>query len=400
MARDGALLLEAVHASGQIREALDARLRKSDAAAIVDEAWHAFTGAYLCARKLIGEDRKALAAEELRAARTGANAGIETLLRACPQADDSLLDEENAFAPLKTDVYATDPDIRSRLVVQSAVSSYIEGVRHASDAHELIQLTKRYFCALQGNEMAPRKMTERVRFSDVAGNNPAKRELMAIAEDLRHTETFAKYNLNPLEASVLLAGPPGCGKTYLVKAFANEVDLPFHEIRIPGVLSCMYGTSAKNLKRKLDVSGVVFLDEIDALGRSRAMDTHEATASLVGTMCAELDGVGTRKDRIIIAATNLEKNVDAALLRPPRLSKIIRMEMPTTEELTDAVRMHRRKYETNVKLPWELNDGEFARQLKGKSYADVAEMVKRNVVAYARAEYRGEKLLLLRNLAE
>jgi hypothetical protein len=375
------VLLESVGIA-RIREALDPRLRKCDALAQVEKAWQCFAAGYLAERKLDG-DRTKLASEELRAARIGCKAGLDVLLAAFPQSDD-YSNETDAFKQLKTDVYATDADVRSRLVMQSALSSYVDGIRGVADADELIRLTKNYFSSVAGT---PEKKRESITFKDIAGNSAAKRELMAIAEDVRHAETFAKYNLNPLDASVLLVGPPGCGKTYLVKAFANEVDLPFHHVQIPDVLSCMYGKSAQNLRRQLDVPGVVFLDEIDALGRARNANTHEATASLVTTMCTELDGVGTRHDRILLAATNLEEMVDPALKRPPRLSRIIRMELPTSDELVAAVHIHRRKYETNVKLAWAQNDAELKRLLHGKSYADVAEMVKREAVSYARKEY-------------
>jgi len=109
----------------------------------------------------------------------------------------------------------------------------------------------------------------------------------------------------------------------------------------------------------------------------------------VTTMCVELDGVTRRNDRIFLAATNLEEMVDPALRRPPRLSKVIRMELPTADELVEAVKIHRRKYEKNVKIPWEHNDAELRQLVRGKSYADIAEMVKREVVERARKAYQG-----------
>lgn len=379
------VLLDTVGASIRIRDALDGKLRKSESLATVEKAWQGFTAGYLAERKLDGS-REKLAAEELRAARVGAKAGLDVLMSSCPQADDDWWESvDSFFKPLKTDVYATDADVRSRLVLQNAIACYVDGIKGVSDADELIRLTKDYFSSIAGTP--EKRISEKITFKDIAGNNAAKKELMAIAEDVKHADVFAKYNLNPLDASVLLVGPPGCGKTYLVKAFANEVDLPFHHVQIPDVLSCMYGKSAQNLKRRLDVSGVVFMDEIDALGRARNANTHEATASLVTTMCTELDGVGTRHDRILLAATNLEDMVDPALRRPPRLSKVIRMDLPTTDELIQAVHIHRKKYETNVKIPWELSDKELAAMLRGKSYADAAELVKQKTVECARKEY-------------
>jgi len=377
------VLLDSVSAYGQIRDAVDARIRKSGALAHVEKAWQAFAAGYLAERKLAGT-REQLAAEELRAARVGCRASLDYLAMVA-QTDD-VSDERDTFKPLKTDIYSTDADVRSKLVLQNALASYTEGISGVADGDELIRLTKNYFSSIAGT---PERKREALTFADIAGNSFAKRELMAIADDVRHADVFAKYCLNPLDASLLLTGPPGCGKTYLVKAFANEIDLPFHHVRIPDVLSCMYGKSAQNLKRMLDISGVVFLDEIDAIGRSRSENTHEATASLVTTMCVELDGVTRRNDRIFLAATNLEEMVDPALRRPPRLSKVIRMELPTADELVEAVKIHRRKYEKNVKIPWEHNDAELRQLVRGKSYADIAEMVKREVVERARKAYQG-----------
>ena len=171
---------------------------------------------------------------------------------------------------------------------------------------------------------------------DVGGYEDVKKELMeAIMLPLQKPELAYVYGLKP-PRGILLFGPPGTGKTFLMKALAKEIDYPFFYVKSTAVMSKWYGESERRIREIFErarkkAPAILFFDEIDAIARDRGR-AGEHTASLVTALLQELDGFREDKPIIFVAATNRPDVIDKALLRPGRIDKIIYMRPPNFEE--------------------------------------------------------------------
>ena len=166
-------------------------------------------------------------------------------------------------------------------------------------------------------------------FGDVGGMDSVKEEIrMKIILPLEHPEMFEAYG-KKVGGGILMYGPPGCGKTYLARATAGEVKAAFLSIGISDVLDMWIGSSEKNLHELFEQARrnrpcVLFFDEVDALGASRADMRHSGGRHLINQFLAELDGVDAANEGVLIlAATNAPWHLDNAFRRPGRFDRIV-----------------------------------------------------------------------------
>jgi transitional endoplasmic reticulum ATPase len=188
-----------------------------------------------------------------------------------------------------------------------------------------------------------------VRWSDIGGLEEAKACLAEAVEwPLAHPDLFDRAGVEP-PRGVLLAGPPGCGKTLLAQAVATETNANFISIKGPALLSKYVGTSEKRVRdifRKAREAApcIIFFDEIDALASTRAgIDTDSGVAARVLTqVLTEMDGAEALEDVVVLGATNRIDRIDEALLRPGRFDEIVRIERPGPDERAAILKVHLR----------------------------------------------------------
>ena len=217
----------------------------------------------------------------------------------------------------------------------------------------------------------------RVSWNDVGGLQEVKQELKeTVLWPLEYGELFATAGLEPI-TGILLYGPPGTGKTMLAKALANEAGVNFISVKGPALLSKWVGESEKALrdifKRARQVSPcIVFFDEIDALVSTR-VSGDQVRERLLSQLLTELDGVETLQGVIVVAATNRDDLIDAALLRPGRLDLHLRITLPTFEERVEIIKVHTR----SLTVEEDVDFLRLARKTEGFSGADIAYISRR-----------------------
>ena len=209
-------------------------------------------------------------------------------------------------------------------------------------------------------------------WSSIGALHATRRELAAaIVQPIRLPEKYARFGISK-PAGILLYGPPGCGKTLLAKAVANESKANFISVKGPELLNKYVGESESRVRQlffraRSSQPTVVFFDELDALVPRRDDALSESSARVVNTLLTELDGIASRTGVYVIAATNRPDQIDAAMLRPGRLGKHIYVDLPGPNERVEIL-------ETVMRgMPVEsptLKD--FARQCDSFSGADLA----------------------------
>jgi SpoVK/Ycf46/Vps4 family AAA+-type ATPase len=215
-----------------------------------------------------------------------------------------------------------------------------------------------------------------ITLKDVAGLEAVKRRLnLAFLAPLRNPElrrTFGKS----LRGGLLLYGPPGCGKTFIAKATAGELGARFMAVGIADVLDMWLGQSEHNLKGYFDAARrqapcVLFFDEVDALGRKRSLMRHNAGASVISQLLAELDGMQADNHGVfVLAATNHPWDVDAALRRPGRLDRMLLVLPPDPPAREAILRAHCRDRPMDAGVDFAA----IAARLEDYSGADVAHL--------------------------
>ena len=188
-----------------------------------------------------------------------------------------------------------------------------------------------------------------IRFRDVGGMDALKEEIgMKIIYPLQHPEMYKAYG-KAIGGGILMYGPPGCGKTYLARATAGEIDAGFIAVGINDVLDMWIGNSERNLHALFDQARghrpcVLFFDEVDALGGRRS-DMHGGSGrQLINQFLAELDGVESSNDGVLIlAATNAPWHVDPAFRRPGRFDRVLFVPPPDASARAAIVRLHCRE---------------------------------------------------------
>lgn len=239
------------------------------------------------------------------------------------------------------------------------------------------------FSKLKKNKVDTSKVN--VKFTDVIGFEAAKKEAMEVVDIIRDSARVKKIG-GKLIKGILLMGPPGCGKTLLAKAIATEAKMPFISIAGSEFVEVFVGVGASRVRklfqqaRKLayiEGSCIVFIDEIDVIGRGRTfsyMGGGEETNSTQNQLLVEMDGLESSAHNIIvIAATNANENIlDKALLRPGRFDRKIQITLPTFEEREDIFKYYLGK----VKASKDIDVRKLASYAKFKSPAEIENVVK------------------------
>ena len=227
----------------------------------------------------------------------------------------------------------------------------------------------------------------KVTFSDVAGVDEAKEELVEIIEFLSHPEKFTKLG-GRIPKGVLLVGPPGTGKTLLSKAVAGEAKVPFFSMSGSEFVEMFVGVGASRVRDLFQQAVqkapcIIFIDELDALGRARGVGiagAHEEREQTLNQLLSEMDGFDARKGVIIMAATNRPEILDPALLRPGRFDRQVLVDRPNIRDREEILKIHIR----GVKLSKDVDIGVLAQRTPGFVGADLANIVNEAALLAAR----------------
>ena len=235
--------------------------------------------------------------------------------------------------------------------------------------------------------------SERVTFEDVAGIDEAKEELIEIVEFLRDPKKFTRLG-GRIPKGVLLVGPPGCGKTLLARAIAGEAAVPFFSISGSDFVEMFVGVGASRV-RDLFVQGkknapcIIFIDEIDAVGRHRGAGLgggHDEREQTLNQLLVEMDGFESNEGVILISATNRPDVLDPALLRPGRFDRQVVVSMPDIRGREKILRVHMKK----TPIDPDVNTVILAKGTPGFSGADLENLV--NEAALLAAKRNKEKI--------
>ncbi len=218
----------------------------------------------------------------------------------------------------------------------------------------------------------------KITFKDVAGVDEAKEELMEVVEFLKDPKQFQQLG-GKMPKGVLLSGSPGTGKTLLAKAVAGEADVPFFTISGSDFVEMFVGIGASRVRDmfeqgKKQAPCIIFIDEIDAVGRSRFSGIgggHDEREQTLNALLVEMDGFDTQEGIIIVAATNRPDVLDPALMRPGRFDRQVEVDLPTLEGREQILKIHSR----NVRLSDQVDLRRSARGTPGFSGADLANLV-------------------------
>ncbi|KAI9246703.1 P-loop containing nucleoside triphosphate hydrolase protein [Phascolomyces articulosus] len=229
-----------------------------------------------------------------------------------------------------------------------------------------------------------------VSWDDIGALQFVRDELrMAVVEPINHPEFFERVGITS-PAGVLLWGPPGCGKTLLAKAVANESNTNFISVKGPELLNKYVGESERGVRQvfaraRASSPCVIFFDELDALCSRRDDQQTDSSARVVNTLLTELDGVENRSQVYVIAATNRPDMIDPAMLRPGRLDKLLYVELPTPVERLDILTKLTKK--TPLAPGISLKEVADDSRCEGLSGADLASLVREAAVASLRSKF-------------
>ena len=227
-----------------------------------------------------------------------------------------------------------------------------------------------------------------VTFKDVAGQDEAKQEVMEIVKFLKNPKKYTELG-GKIPKGALLVGPPGTGKTLLAKAVAGEANVPFFSISGSDFVEMFVGVGASRVRdlfrqAKEKAPCIVFIDEIDAVGRARgrnsAMGGNDERENTLNQLLTEMDGFGTNSGIIVVAATNRADILDKALLRAGRFDRQIHVELPGLPERKQIFRVHMRPLKMDDTVDVDL----LARQTPGFSGADIANVCNESALIAAR----------------
>ncbi len=232
-------------------------------------------------------------------------------------------------------------------------------------------------------------------FKDVAGTDEAKEELQEIIEFLKDPQKFQKLG-GRIPKGVLLVGPPGTGKTLLARAIAGEANVPFFSISGSDFVEMFVGVGASRVRDlfeqgKKNAPCIIFIDEIDAVGRHRGAGLgggHDEREQTLNALLVEMDGFESNEGVILIAATNRPDVLDPALLRPGRFDRRVVVARPDVKGREEILRVHTRK----VPLSDDVELSVIARGTPGFSGADLANLVNEAALWAAR---QGRKLVMM-----
>jgi cell division protease FtsH len=227
-----------------------------------------------------------------------------------------------------------------------------------------------------------------VRFEDVAGVDEAKEELVEVVDYLRNPEKYQRLG-GKIPRGVLLVGPPGCGKTLMAKAVAGEAAVNFFSISGSEFVEMFVGLGAARVRDLFEQAVekapcIVFIDELDALGKSRGMGGlaggHDEREQTLNQLLVEMDGFDTRRGVIIMAATNRPEILDAALLRPGRFDRQVLVDRPDLIGRKHILKVHTK----NLILAPDVNIDRIGEMTPGLTGADLANLANEAALLAAR----------------
>ncbi|MCX7779198.1 MAG: ATP-dependent zinc metalloprotease FtsH [Patescibacteria group bacterium] len=240
----------------------------------------------------------------------------------------------------------------------------------------------------QAREIRPGERTK-VTFKDVAGVKEAKEELKEIVDFLKKPKKFTALGAK-IPKGVLLMGPPGCGKTLLARAVAGEAQVPFFHISGSEFVEMFVGVGASRVrslfqKAKKNLPCIVFIDELDAVGRQRGAGlggSHDEREQTLNQILVEMDGFEPNIGLIVISATNRPDVLDPALLRPGRFDRRIVLDMPDVKDREEILKIHAR----GKPLAKNVSLKKIAERTPGFSGADLANLMNEAAILAARRE--------------
>ncbi len=218
-----------------------------------------------------------------------------------------------------------------------------------------------------------------VKFDDVQGVQEAKDEVLEIVDFLKYPERYIELGAK-IPKGLLLVGPPGTGKTLLAKAVAGEAEVPFFSVSGSSFMEMFVGVGASRVRdlfeqAKKSAPSIIFIDEIDAIGKSRSsgnqMGGHSEQEQTLNQLLAEMDGFGTNTPVIVLAATNRPETLDAALLRAGRFDRQVLVDKPDFAGRLAILKVHSKSVKLDDNVDMEI----VAKQTAGMAGADLANII-------------------------
>jgi cell division protease FtsH len=247
-------------------------------------------------------------------------------------------------------------------------------------------LLNRGFGGQSGNGQLGEEAKSETTFANVAGNEGTVAELREVIEFLKHSEKFDKVGAR-VPKGVLMYGPPGTGKTLMARAVAGEAGLPFYAISGSEVTGFLIGLGVARIKglfkRARKRGGVIFIDELDAIGGRRGMNrSHNEDDRTLNQLLVEMDGFSQREGVLVIGATNRVEDLDPALRRPGRFDRTVAVGLPSADEREAILKLHVAQRE--VPMGGDVDLGRLARLMPQTSGADLANLVNEAAIVAAR----------------